>query len=74
MLAEAHGIRGITVEETEQVEQAINDAYDYDGSVVIDFRVEREVNVFPMVPQGKSIGEMITEAPQAEVVGMSVVP
>ena len=31
---------------------------------VIDFRVEREVNVFPMVPQGKSIGEMILEAPE----------
>jgi acetolactate synthase-1/2/3 large subunit len=29
--------------------------------VVIDFRVEREANVFPIVPQGKSIGEMICE-------------
>jgi acetolactate synthase-1/2/3 large subunit len=27
--------------------------------VVIDFRVEREANVFPMVPQGRSIGEML---------------
>jgi hypothetical protein len=27
---------------------------------VIDFRVEREANVFPIVPQGKSIGEMLT--------------
>ena len=34
------------------------------ASVVIDFRVEQEVNVFPMVPQNKSIGEMILEAPQ----------
>ena len=40
-------------------------AYATDGPVLIDFQVEREVNVWPMVPQGKSIGEMITEAPTA---------
>jgi hypothetical protein len=28
--------------------------------VVLDFRVEREANVFPLVPPGNSIGEMIT--------------
>jgi acetolactate synthase-1/2/3 large subunit len=28
--------------------------------VLIDFRVEREANVFPIVPQGKSIGDMLT--------------
>ena len=58
-LAEAHGLRGLTVERAEDVERAVNAAWDHDGSVVIDFRVEREVNVFPMVPQGKSIGEML---------------
>jgi len=26
---------------------------------VIDFRVEREANVFPMVPAGRAIGEML---------------
>jgi acetolactate synthase I/II/III large subunit len=62
-LAEAHYLRGITVECVQDVDETIEYAWDYDGSVVIDFRVEREVNVFPMVPQGKSIGEMITEAP-----------
>ena len=34
--------------------------------VVIDFRVEREANVFPMVPPGKSIGEMIPTSPPPE--------
>jgi acetolactate synthase-1/2/3 large subunit len=42
---------------------AIEEAYATDGPVLIDFRVEREVNVFPMVPQNKSIGEMILESP-----------
>lgn len=62
-LAEAHHWKGITVEHTDQVEAAIEEACATDGPVLIDFRVEREVNVFPMVPQGKSIGDMITEAP-----------
>ena len=28
---------------------------------VIDFRVEREANVFPIVPQGQSIGDMLVD-------------
>jgi acetolactate synthase I/II/III large subunit len=59
-LAEAYGLRGITVERTEDVPAAFEYAREYDNSVVIDFRVEQEANVFPIVPQGKSIGEMIT--------------
>jgi acetolactate synthase-1/2/3 large subunit len=59
-LAEAYGLLGLTVERTEDVRDAIALAWEHDDSVVIDFRVEREANVFPMVPAGKSIGEMIT--------------
>jgi acetolactate synthase I/II/III large subunit len=63
-LAEAYGWKGITIERVEDVEAAIEEAYATDGPVLIDFRVEREVNVWPMVPQGKSIGETITDATQ----------
>ena len=63
-LAEAYGLPGITVEDIESVEDAINHAWDTDDCVLIDFRVEREVNVFPIVPQGKGIHEMMTEAPE----------
>jgi acetolactate synthase I/II/III large subunit len=59
-LAEAHGWKGIAVERSEDVQAAIDAAHAHDGPVLIDFRVEREVNVFPMVPQNKSIGEMLT--------------
>jgi acetolactate synthase-1/2/3 large subunit len=61
-LAEAYGIRGITAETTDDAVAAIDDAWDHPGPVVIDFRVEREANVFPIVPQGKSIGEMLVDA------------
>jgi acetolactate synthase I/II/III large subunit len=63
-LAEAYYWKGITVERIEDVEAALEAAYATDGPVLIDFRVEREVNVWPMVPQGKSIGETITDASQ----------
>jgi len=58
-LADAYGILGLTVERPGDAAAAIDRAWDHDGPVVIDFRVEREVNVFPIVPQGKSIGEMM---------------
>jgi acetolactate synthase I/II/III large subunit len=64
-LAEAYGWKGITVETSAEVDAAIAEAYATDGPVLIDFRVEREVNVFPMVPQNKSIGDMITTESEA---------
>jgi acetolactate synthase-1/2/3 large subunit len=63
-LAEAYGLLGFTVTEQREVETAVNEAWDHDGSVVIDFQVEREHNVFPIVPQGMSIAEMMTEVPR----------
>ncbi len=65
-LADAYGAVGITVTHAGEVDDAIETAYTTPDVVVIDFRVEREVNVFPMVPQGKSIGEMITDQPAAQ--------
>jgi acetolactate synthase-1/2/3 large subunit len=64
-LAEAYYWKGITVEHSEQVQAAIDEALATDGPVLIDFRVEREFNVFPMVPQNKSIGDMITSETEA---------
>ncbi len=66
LLAEAYGVCGLVVEQIDEVESAVESAQRHPGTVVIDFRVERETNVFPMVPQGKSIGEMMTEQPKAE--------
>jgi acetolactate synthase I/II/III large subunit len=59
-LAEAYGLRSFTIDRIEDAAEAIRAAWDHDGSAVLDFRVEREANVFPLVPPGNSIGEMIT--------------
>jgi acetolactate synthase I/II/III large subunit len=61
-LAEAYGLRGITVERVDQLTESIDEAWDHDGCVVVDFRVEREVNVFPMVAPGAGISDMIMDA------------
>jgi acetolactate synthase I/II/III large subunit len=66
-LADAHGLRGMTVNTAADAESAITSAWKHHGCVVIDFRVEREANVFPIVPAGRAIGEMLMAAPAPEV-------
>ena len=67
-LAEAYGVLGVTVEQALDVDDAIATACDHEGPVVLDFRVEREANVFPIVPQGKAINEMKVTA-ELEIFG-----
>ena len=58
-LAEAYGIWAVRVTEKAGVRAAIDDAAAVDGPAIIDFRVEREENVYPHVPAGGSVFEMI---------------
>ncbi len=60
-IAEAYGIPGLQVESCEEVKHAIQTATETEGPFLMDFRVEREDNVFPMVPAGAAINEMIQE-------------
>ncbi len=58
-VANAYGVDGIKVESCDEVVPALKAAIETDGPFVLDFRVEREENVFPMVPAGAAINEMI---------------
>lgn len=58
-LAEAYGALGIRVTEKDEVENALKKAISVDGPVILDFLVEREENVFPMVPTGARLDEVI---------------
>ena len=60
-LAAAFGILGIRVTDPAQVKVAIQQAMDYDGPAIIDFMVEREENVYPMIPTGTTVNQMIEE-------------
>ncbi len=58
-LADAHGLAGIRVTRRGEVESAIRKAKGTEGTVVIDFRVEQEDTVYPMVPTGADLKAMI---------------
>ncbi|KQC03731.1 MAG: acetolactate synthase catalytic subunit [Methanolinea sp. SDB] len=58
-IANAYGVEGMRVEAVEDVVPALKAALDCNGPYVMDFRIEREENVFPMVPAGAAINEMI---------------
>jgi len=64
-IANAYGIDGVRVESTEDVLPALQASVDCDGPFVMDFRIEREENVFPMVPAGAAINEMIGGHPRS---------
>ncbi len=57
-VARALGAVGITVEKKEDVPKAVTQMLAEKQPCVVDFRVEREENVWPMVPAGKSLSEM----------------
>lgn len=58
-IAEAHGVPARRVTQREEVEEAIEWARKTQGPVVLEFRVEPEEAVYPMVPAGASLDQMI---------------
>ena len=64
-VAEAYGIPGLRVKHKEEVVPAIEKAMAEPGPFLIDFVVEPEENVYPMVPPGAALAEVV-EAPKKE--------
>jgi acetolactate synthase-1/2/3 large subunit len=58
-LAEAHGWWARTVTDRVDIAAALRAALEHDGPALIDAQVEREANVWPIVPAGKSLDEML---------------
>jgi acetolactate synthase-1/2/3 large subunit len=58
-LAEAHGLAGLRVTKRGEIADAVATARATPGTVVIDFRVEQEDSVYPMVPSGADLKDMI---------------
>jgi len=57
-VAEAYGICGLRAHNVKQAREIIKTARQHDGPVLMEFVVESETNVFPMVQPGKSLNEM----------------
>ena len=58
-LAEAYGAKGLRCEKPDKVESTLLEGLNSKGTIIMDFIVDREESVYPMVPAGQSITEML---------------
>jgi len=58
-LSEAFGVKGILITERDQLNNGIKSALDFKGPVLVNVRVRRGENCYPMVPPGKSNSQMV---------------
>jgi len=61
-LAAAHGLGGVRIDTRAEVESAVRYAQQAKETVVLDFRVDQEDTVYPMVPAGAALDAMIRRA------------
>jgi acetolactate synthase-1/2/3 large subunit len=66
-LAEAYGVKGLRITRPGDVDKKIKQARAHEGPVVLVAEVVKEDNVFPMIPAGAPIANMIIEAPRARM-------
>ncbi len=60
-IAEGFGVTGKKITRPEEVQDAIAEMLAYEGPYLLHVMVEKEENVFPMVPAGKGVGEIVLE-------------
>ena len=58
-LAEAYGAKGLRCTRPDEVESTLSEGLNYEGTVIMEFAVDREESVYPMVPAGSAITEML---------------
>jgi acetolactate synthase-1/2/3 large subunit len=64
-LAQAYGVKGLRIRRSGDVDRILREAQEYDeGPVVVVAEVVKEDNVFPMIPAGAAVSEMIIERPK----------
>jgi acetolactate synthase-1/2/3 large subunit len=63
-VAEGFGIKGKKVLERPQLASAVQEMLDFNGPYLLEVSIEKEDNVFPMVPTGASVSDVILEPKQ----------
>lgn len=62
MLAQSYGMKTFRIENSKELPKIVKEAMDYqEGPCLIHARITKEENVFPMIPAGKSLKEIILE-------------
>ena len=60
-IAKGYGIEGKTVSKRDELSKVLDDFISFDGPFLLEVKIEQEGNVFPMVPAGGTVSEMILE-------------
>ncbi len=60
-IAKGYGIEGHTVSERHNLDESVQKMIDHDGPYLLEVMIEKEDNVFPMVPTGASVSDVILE-------------
>jgi len=67
-LAQAYGIKGLRIRRSADVDRILKEAHEYDdGPCVVVAEVVKEDNVFPMIPAGAAVSEMIIDPPKTRL-------
>ena len=67
-LAESYGAKGFRIKRTADIDKVLQQALAYDeGPCVIHAECEKEDNVFPMIPAGAALTDMLIEAPKQKL-------
>ena len=61
-IAEGFGVTGAHVSDSNNLEQAIRTMLDFDGPYLLHVSVEKEENIYPMIPSGAAVSEIMLEA------------
>ncbi len=60
-IAEGFGVKGKTISDPKDLKKAVAEMLEFDGPYLLHVRVEKEENIFPMVPSGAGVGDIILE-------------
>jgi acetolactate synthase-1/2/3 large subunit len=66
-LAEAYGVKGLRIRRPADIDRRLREARDHDGPVVVVAEVVKEGNVFPWIPAGAPITDMLIEPPRRKL-------
>ena len=58
-LADAYGMKGMKVTDKAELEGSMREAIEHDGPVLVDVRVTKEENTYPMIPAGQAARDMV---------------
>jgi acetolactate synthase-1/2/3 large subunit len=63
-LAQAYGVKAYRIRRPADADRILREAHEHDGPCVVVAEVVKEDNVFPMIPAGASVSEMLIEKPK----------